>query len=300
MLWGNMGSNDGSKVAFAGLAIVVAQLSTNLGAALGKSLFPLVGPEGVAALRTGISALILLAISRPWRIALTKRQTTFLALYGLALGSMNLLIYLAIERLPIGVAIAIEISGPLSVVLLTSRSIRDFFWFALAVASLLMLMPWPGSQARLDSLGIVFAFGAAGCWALYILFGKRASELGSKTAVALGMVTACAVTLPFGIVMAGEKLLVSSVLWLGLVVALLSSAIPYILEMKALERLSSRTFGVIINSAPAIGALAGYLILGEQLTLVQWLAVATMISASAGCTLTAAPAVTRPIEKALI
>jgi inner membrane transporter RhtA len=300
MLWGNMGSNDGSKVAFAGLAIVVAQLSTNLGAALGKSLFPLVGPEGVAALRTGISALILLAISRPWRIALTKRQTTFLALYGLALGSMNLLIYLAIERLPIGVAIAIEISGPLSVVLLTSRSIRDFVWFALAVASLLMLMPWPGSQARLDSLGIVFAFGAAGCWALYILFGKRASELGSKTAVALGMVTACAVTLPFGIVMAGEKLLVSSVLWLGLVVALLSSAIPYILEMKALERLSSRTFGVIINSAPAIGALAGYLILGEQLTLVQWLAVATMISASAGCTLTAAPAVTRPIEKALI
>jgi inner membrane transporter RhtA len=226
MLWGNMGSNDGSKVAFAGLAIVVAQLSTNLGAALGKGLFPLVGPEGVAALRTGISALILLAISRPWRIALTKRQTTFLALYGLALGSMNLLIYLAIERLPIGVAIAIEISGPLSVVLLTSRSIRDFFWFALAVASLLMLMPWPGSQARLDSLGIAFAFCAAGCWALYILFGKRASELGSKTAVALGMVTACAVTLPFGIVMAGEKLLVSSVLWLGLVVALLSSGNP--------------------------------------------------------------------------
>ncbi|SET06719.1 inner membrane transporter RhtA [Nitrosospira multiformis] len=288
------------KVAFAGLAIVVAQLSTNLGAALGKSLFPLVGPEGVAALRTGISALILLAISRPWRIALTKRQITFLALYGLALGSMNLLIYLAIERLPIGVAIAIEISGPLSVVLLTSRSIRDFFWFALAVASLLMLMPWPGSQARLDPFGIAFAFGAAGCWALYILFGKRASELGSKTAVALGMSIACAVTLPFGVVMAGEKLLVSPVLWLGLVVALLSSAIPYILEMKALERLSSRMFGVIISSAPAIGALAGYLILGEQLTLVQWLAVATMISASAGCTLTAAPAVTRPIEKALI
>lgn len=288
------------KVAFAGLAIVVAQLSTNLGAALGKSLFPLVGPEGVAALRTGISALILLAISRPWRIALTKRQATFLALYGLALGGMNLLIYLAIERLPIGVAIAIEISGPLSVVLLTSRSIRDFFWFALAVASLLMLMPWPGSQARLDPFGIAFAFGAAGCWALYILFGKRASELGSKTAVALGMPVACTVTLPFGIVMAGEKLLVSPVLWLGLVVALLSSAIPYMLEMKALERLSSRMFGVIISSAPAIGALAGYLILGEQLTLVQWLAVATMISASAGCALTAAPAVTRPIEKALI
>jgi len=288
------------KVAFAGLAIVVAQLSTNLGAALGKSLFPLVGPEGVAALRTGISALILLAISRPWKIPLTKRQTTFLALYGLALGSMNLLIYLAIERLPIGVAIAIEISGPLSVVLLTSRSIRDFFWFALAVASLLMLIPWPGSQARLDPFGIAFAFGAAGCWALYILFGKRASELGSKTAVALGMATACAVTLPFGIVAAGEKLLVSPVLRLGLVVALLSSAIPYMLEMKALERLSSRTFGVIISSAPAIGALAGYLILGEQLTWVQWLAVAAMISASAGCALTAAPAVTRPIEKALI
>jgi inner membrane transporter RhtA len=280
--------------------IVVAQLSTNLGAALAKSLFPLVGPEGVAALRTGIAALILLAISRPWRIALTKRQTIFLALYGLALGGMNLLIYLAIERLPIGVAIAIEISGPLSVVLLTSRSIRDLFWFVLAVASLLMLVPWPGSQARLDSLGIAFALGAAACWALYIVFGKRASELQSSAAVALGMWAACAVTLPFGIAAAGEKLFVGSILWLGLSVALLSSAIPYLLEMKALERLSSRTFGVIISSAPAIGAFAGYLILGEQLTLVQWLAVATMITASAGCTLTAAPAVTRPIEKGLI
>ncbi|KIO48259.1 threonine transporter [Nitrosospira sp. NpAV] len=278
------------KAAFAGLAIIVAQLSTNLGAALGKSLFSLTGPEGIAALRTGISALILLGVSRPWRIALTRLQALFLALYGLALGGMNLLIYLAIERLPIAVAIAIEISGPLSVVLLTSRSMRDFFWFTLAVASLLMLMPWPGSQERLDSLGIVFALGSAGCWALYILFGKRVSELGSGTAVALGMSVACAVTLPFGIVVAGEKLLAGPILWLGFVVALLSSMIPYILEMKALGRLSSRTFGVIISSAPAIGALAGYLVLGERLTLVQWLAVAAMITASAGCALTAVPA----------
>lgn len=203
------------KAAFAGLAIIVAQLSTNLGAALGKSLFSLTGPEGIAALRTGISALILLGVSRPWRIALTRLQALFLALYGLALGGMNLLIYLAIERLPIAVAIAIEISGPLSVVLLTSRSMRDFFWFTLAVASLLMLMPWPGSQERLDSLGIVFALGSAGCWALYILFGKRVSELGSGTAVALGMSVACAVTLPFGIVVAGEKLLAGPILaWL--------------------------------------------------------------------------------------
>lgn len=140
---------------------------------------------------------------------MTRRQVTFLALYGLALGGMNLLFYLAIERIPLGVATTIEIAGPLSVVLLTSRSIRDFFWFALAVASLLMLMPWPGSQTRLDPIGIAFALGAAACWALYILFGKRASELESRTAVALGVLGASAVTLPFGIVAAGEKLLLA-------------------------------------------------------------------------------------------
>lgn len=279
--------------ALASLAIVAAQISINVGAALGKGLFPHVGPEGVAALRTSISALILLAIARPWTISLTRFQGFWLLLYGLALGGMNLLIYWAIQRIPIGIAVAIEICGPLAVVLLTSRSMRDFLWLALAVAGLLLLVPWPGGEARLDFGGIGFAIGAACCWGLYILFGKRASQVESRTAVALGMSAACLVTLPFGVAVAGKNLVLGPVLGLGLLVALLSSALPYQLEMKALERLSSRVFGVVTSSAPAIAALVGYFMLGERLASVQWLAIALMIAASVGCSVTTKAAVER-------
>ncbi len=278
---------------FAGFAIVAAQFSINIGAALGKSLFPMVGPEGVALLRTGIAALILLAWVRPWRGALTRRHAPWLLAYGLTLGSMNLLIYWAIERIPIGIAVAIEITGPLAIVLFTSRTPRDGLWLALALAGLALLIPWPGDIAGLDLLGIACALGAAACWALYILFGKRASVAGGKVAVAVGMATACLVTLPFGVAHAGAALLDSRVLGLGAAVALLSSAIPYLLEMKALERLSSRLFGVITSSAPAIAAICGFLVLGETLSGQQWLAVCAMIGASLGCSLTSGPTLRR-------
>jgi len=276
-------------VAAAALAITLAQISVNVGAALGKGLFPLVGPEGVAMLRTVLSAAILLAIARPWRALPTPRQSVWLALYGLAIGAMNLLIYAAIARIPLGLAVAIELAGPLAVVLLTSRSLRDLLWFALAVASLAMLVPWPGSGDRLDPAGIALALGAGACWALYILLGKRAAEVDGRTAVALGMCAACLLTVPLGTAAAGTSVLAPAVLALGLVVALLSSAIPYLLEMVALGRVSSRLFGVITSSAPAIGAMCGFFILGERLTPLQWLAVAAMIAASAGCTLTSRP-----------
>jgi inner membrane transporter RhtA len=267
-------------------AILVAEISVNSGAALGKGLFPLVGPEGVAALRTCIAALILLALIRPWRASGTRSEWAWLIPYGLVLGTMNLLIYWSIARIPIGIAVTIEICGPLAIVLLTSRTRQDFFWFALALSGILLLMPWPGADIKLDPLGIVFAIAAAVFWALYILFGKQASKIGGKTAVAIGMTIACVVTLPFGITTAGEKLLSPEVLMLGFVVAVASSAIPYFLEMQALEKLSSRVFGVIISSAPAVAALAGVVILGEHLAVHQWAAIALIMFASAGCSLT--------------
>lgn len=276
-------------VALASLSILAAQISINIGAAIGKGLFPQVGPEGVAAFRTVISALILIAVAGPWRTRVTRGQARWLVLYGLTLGGMNLLIYWAFERIPIGIAVAIEICGPLAVVLTTSRSVRDFLWLGLAVVGLLLLIPWPGGEASLDPLGIAFAVAAAACWALYILFGKRASRVESRTAVALGMTTACLLTVPFGVAAGGATLLSPPVLAVGAVVAVLSSALPYLLEMKALETLSSRVFGVVTSSAPAIAALAGFLILHERLTGLQWLAIALMVAASAGCSLTARP-----------
>lgn len=287
------------RIAFAGLALIIAQFSINLGAAVAKSLFPLVGPEGVAALRSGIAALILLAVMRPWRTRITGRQAGFLLAYGLSLGGMNLLIYGAFQRIPIGVAIAIEISGPLTVVLLTSRSWRDFLWLALAVGSLMALIPWPGSQASLDPVGILLALAAAACWALYIVFGKRASTIGGGAAVALGMSISCLVTVPVGIATAGADLLQGHVLAIALGVALLSSALPYMLEMRALEALSSRLFGVLISGAPAVGALAGFIVLGERLSPLQWGAVAAMIMASAGCALTTRRPAPAEIEEGL-
>jgi inner membrane transporter RhtA len=288
------------EVALSGLAIVAAQFSINVGAALAKSLFPLVGPEGVALLRTGISALILVCLARPWRAALTRRQLWMILFYGLALGTMNLLIYWAFERIPIGIAVAIEIAGPLSIVLLTSRSVPDLLWLALAVASLFLLIPWPGTAAGLDPLGIAFALGAAACWAIYIVLGKRASEAHSTVAVALGMASACLITVPVGIAIEGPNLIHHHVLGIGFAVAVLSSALPYWLEMTALKRLTSRLFGIIISSAPAVAALCGFLILGETLSLLQWVAVAAMIGASLGCSLTTRATVSRPIEEAMI
>jgi inner membrane transporter RhtA len=296
---GHDGCVQRRNLAIAGVAIVAAQFSVNIGAAFARSLFALAGPAGVAALRTGAAALILIAVVRPWRRSLAPRQILWIILYGLALGTMNLLIYWAFARIPIGIAVAIEIAGPLSVVLLTSRSARDFLWFALAVASVLLLMPWPGWHAHLDLAGIGFAMGAAVCWALYILFGKRASAVESSIAVALGMTAASMVTIPVGVVAAGARLLNPAIWGLGLVVAILSSAIPYMLEMKALERLSSRLFGVISSSAPAVAALAGFVMLGERLTPLHWLAVLLMIGASAGCSLTSRPAASRVVDEAI-
>jgi inner membrane transporter RhtA len=280
------GSNHGREAA-AGLAVLAAQVSINIGAALGKGLFAQVGPEGVAALRTGIAALVLLAVAKPWTTTVKRSQVVWLGLYGLALGGMNLLIYWAIERISLGIAVTIEICGPFAVVLLGSRSARDLLWLALAASGILLLVPWQAGGAYLDPTGVFCAMGAALCWALYIFFGKRASRVRGSKAVALGMTAACLVTIPFGVSAAGSRLLSVEALSLGLVVAMLSSALPYFLEMKALERLSSRAFGLATSCAPAIAALVGFVTLGEHLAAIQWTAVVLMVSASAGVSISA-------------
>ncbi|WEK46722.1 MAG: EamA family transporter [Candidatus Andeanibacterium colombiense] len=281
--------------ALAGAAILFASISVNLGAAIAKGLFPQIGPEGVAALRSLIAAPVLLALFRPWRSPVTAGQWRWLVLYGAALGVMNLLIYWAFERIPIGLAVTIEIAGPLSVVLLTSRTTRDFLWLALAVGGLLLLVPWQPSAHALDPVGIACALGAALCWALYIVLGRRAAQVRGSSAVAIGMCVACVVTLPFGIAGAGAKLF-GPALPAAAAVALLSSALPYLLEITALERVSSRVFGALTSCAPAIAALMGWLVLGEELRPLQGLAVVLMIAASAGCSLAARPAVPKATE----
>jgi inner membrane transporter RhtA len=269
------------------LAIAAAMVSQYAGAAFAKHLFPLVGAEGVVALRVGLSALLLAAFTRPWRALPSRADLPNLLLYGLTLGCMNLLIYRAFSRIPIGIAVSIEVMGPLAVVLLSSRRARDFLWVACAGFGLWLLLPLRGSTSALDPAGIAYAAGAAFCWALYIVFGKRASQSQGSGTVAWGMLAASAFIVPIGAASAGATLLSPFVLMAGFAVAVLSSAAPYTLEMIALRRLPRRVFGILVSSSPAVAALAGFVVLGERLAGVQWLGIALVMLA---CGATAASA----------
>jgi inner membrane transporter RhtA len=269
------------------LAIAAAMVSTYAGAAFAKHLFPLVGAEGVVALRVGLSALLLAAFTRPWRALPARADIPNLLLYGLALGSMNLLIYRAFARIPIGIAVSIEVMGPLAVVLLSSRRARDFVWVACAGFGLWLLLPLRAGVGALDPAGVAYAAGAAFCWALYIVFGKRASQSQGTGTVAWGMLVAGACIVPVGAAYAGSALLSPFVLAAGLAVAVLSSAAPYTLEMIALRKLPRRVFGILVSSSPAVAALAGFLVLGERLGSGQWIGIALVILA---CGATAASA----------
>lgn len=264
-------------------ALVAGMVSLQSGAAFAKTLFPVVGASGVSALRVGFSALILLAVWRPWRRSVSARDAGWILLYGAALGLMNLLFYRALLTIPLGPAVAIEFAGPLAVALSASRRLTDLAWIGLAVLGLGLLLPLGGGGA-LDPVGVAYAVGAALAWALYIVFGQRAGRAHGGQAVSLGMLTAALVIAPFGLAEAGSALFLPATLASGLVVAVMSSALPYSLEMVALRRLDRQAFGVLMSVEPAIASLAALALLGERLSPAQWLAIACVIAASVGIT----------------
>ncbi|MNS46887.1 Threonine/homoserine exporter RhtA [compost metagenome] len=269
------------------LALLGGMVSLAVGTSFAKGLFPIVGAEGTATLRVALSALVLVVLWRPWRFRLTRSDAGRVVLYGAVLGLMNLSFYMALRTIPLGLAIAIEFSGPLALALIHSRKPVHFALVGLAVAGLAMLLPIWGGVEGLDPVGCGYAAFASLCWALYIVFGKRLSHMHAGQSVALGMSTAALVIIPFGVSSAGVALLAPSVLLLGLGVALVSSALPYSLEMVALRRIPKRTFGVLLSVEPAIGALAGLALLHEQLSGLQWLAIGCIVAASIGAILTA-------------
>lgn len=267
-------------------ALIAAMVAVQVGSSYAKLLFPLVGAPGVTALRVGFSALVLLALFRPWKHSLDAKDAGAIALFGCALGVMNLTFYLAASRIPLGIAVAIEFLGPLSVALFSSRRAIDFVWIGLAVLGLCLLLPLTGTEA-LDPVGVAFGLCAGLAWALYILFGQRAGRSGGQRAVVLGMSVAALLVTPIGIAQAGTSLFTPSILAAGFVVAMLSSALPYSLEMLALQRIRREVFGVLMSLEPAIAALAGLALLDERLTVMQWFAILCVILASAGVTLSA-------------
>ncbi|AIR02177.1 threonine/homoserine exporter RhtA [Pluralibacter gergoviae] len=268
------------------VVLLIAMSSIQSGASLAKSLFPLVGAPGVTALRLALGTLILVVIFKPWRLRFTREQRLPLLLYGLSLGAMNYLFYLSIQRIPLGIAVALEFTGPLAVALFGSRRPIDFVWVALAVAGLWFLLPLGQNAAHLDLTGAALAMGAGACWAVYIISGQRAGEEHGPATVAMGSLIAAAVFVPIGVLQAGDALWHGSLLPLGLGIAVLSTALPYSLEMVALTRLPTRTFGTLMSMEPALAALSGMIFLGETLTLSQTLALGAIITASVGSTLT--------------
>jgi inner membrane transporter RhtA len=229
---------------------------------------------------------LLVAVFRPWRFRLTRADLGAVALYGVVLGAMNLSFYMALRTIPLGLAIAIEFMGPLTLALIHSRKPIHFVCIGFAVLGLILLLPLKAGAAALDPVGMGLAAFAGLCWALYIVFGKRLSHLHAGQSVALGMSVAALVILPFGVAHAGAALLNPALLLAGIAVAVFSSALPYSLEMIALRRIPERTFGVVLSAEPAVGALAGLIVLHEHLTGQQWLAIAAIVAASVGAILT--------------
>ncbi|MNQ91518.1 Threonine/homoserine exporter RhtA [compost metagenome] len=196
---------------------------------------------------------------------------------------------MSLRSIPLGIAVALEFTGPLAVALFASRRAIDFLWIGLAVVGLWLLLPLGKTDGHLDLTGIGYALGAGICWAVYILYGQRAGSDHGMQGAALGVLVAAIFIAPIGVVHAGSALLDPALLPVALAVALLSTAIPYSLEMVALTRLPAQTFSTLMSIEPAFGALSGLIFLGEHLSALQWLAILCIILASVGCTLTAAP-----------
>lgn len=264
------------------LSASVAMVSFQIGAAFAKQLIPVLGAPGTTALRLGISALLLLVVQRPWRSTPTGASWRWILPYGLSLGAMNAIFYVALARIPLGIAVAIEFVGPLGVAVYASRRRVDYLWVLLAVVGLALLLPIRSGAASLDLLGVACALVAGVGWALYIVFGQKAGRAHGPTAATWGLLVAAALVVPLGVIDAGPRIVDPETLPFGIAVAIFSGALPYSLEMIALRGLSTKAFGTLMSFEPAIAAVAGVVLLHEVLTPLHWVAIACIVAASAG------------------
>lgn len=265
-----------------GVGLVLAgAVSVQFGSAFAALLFPRAGALGVVALRVTLAAVLLLVITRPRLRGHPRADWAVAGGFGLALGGMNILFYQAIDRIPLGAAVTLEVLGPLLLSVVASRRAAGLLWAGLALAGVCLL--GQGSFARLDVAGVAFALGAGGMWAAYIVLNARAgARFPRLDGLAIAMAVAALVGLPLGIGASGGTLLDPGVLGLGLAIAVMSSGVPYTLELLALRRLPTATFAVLTSLAPALAATAGFLVLDQGLSLPQCAAIALVVAASAG------------------
>lgn len=267
--------------------LIIAMISVQSSGSLAKILFHDFPILTVAAMRLLLGALILALIFKIWQINFRQVKWQAIISYGFALAGMNALFYLSIDRLPLGIAVSFEFVGPLSVALYYARQKFDFVWVGLAILGLILLFPFDQVSEDLDLIGIGFALGAGACWAIYIVSGQKPSGISGNHTVCLGMFIGMLCLMPVAL-FSGFSIAVfepSNFIYF-IALAVLASALPFTLEMIALRHLTALSFGTLMSVEPAIAALSGFIFLGEQLLWNQWLALATIICASIGCTYT--------------
>ncbi|WP_316831015.1 DMT family transporter [Pedobacter aquatilis] len=266
-------------------AVLLSIISVQGGAAIAKTIFPVLGAAATSSLRIVLSAVILVIYNRPNLKNLNAAQWKLVALYGITLGFMNMIFYMAIERIPLGLGVTLEFIGPLVLALFGSKKALDVIWVVLAAAGIALIAPW--SSKGIDLIGVLLALLAGVFWATYIVIGGRISKImdGGK-AVTIGMLFASAVIIPFALASGILDNMKPGFLLSGLGLALLSSAIPFTLEMNALRKMPAKTFSILMSLEPAAAALSGLIFLHEYLTVYEWMAVALVIIASAGATIT--------------
>lgn len=254
------------------------------GASIAKQLFPAIGAIGTSSLRIGLSAILLTLINRPKFLQFTKQQWLYSTLYGIGIAAMNSIFYLAMQRIPLGLAVTVEFIGPLFLALALSRKLVDVIWALLACVGIMLIVPWTSSNIDLVGLGLAFLAGVF--WAMYIVMGGKVSKvMEGKDAVTTGMVIATILIIPFTL-WDGAIFHVTPILLLkGLGVAIFSSALPFTLDLIALKQLRANTFSILTSLQPAFAAFSGLLFLNETLTLLQWLSICCVVAASMGTTI---------------
>ena len=269
------------------ILLFIAMVSMQSSGALAKVLFEHFPVLTISAMRLLMGSLILAIIFRIWQVNFKQIKWSAIISYGVALAGMNALFYLSIERLPLGIAVSFEFIGPLSVALFHARQKFDFIWVGLAILGLVLLFPFDQASHRLDPIGIALALGAGACWALYIIAGQKPSGVSGNHTVCLGMFVGMLCLIPIALFsgMSATVFQPSNLIYF-IALAILASALPFSLEMIALRNLSALSFGTLMSLEPAVAAFSGFIFLGEQLLWTQWLALATIISASIGCTMT--------------
>ncbi|MFE3599492.1 DMT family transporter [Streptomyces sp. NPDC059142] len=280
---GGPGADPGSRGRSLGpVALVVAGgISVQFGAAVAVMLMPRTGAVGIVTLRLGLAALVMLAVCRPKLRGYSRADWGTVLAFGATLAAMNGLFYQALERIPLGVAVTLEVLGPLALSVIVSRRLVNLLWAVLALGGVVLLSG--GGFDRIDLVGVAYALGAGAMWATYIVFSARTGRrFPQADGLALAMAVGALLILPLGIAESGSKLLVPSTLGLALVVAFMSSVLPYTLELLALRRLPAPTFAVLMSLEPGIAAASGFLLLDQALSTLDALAIALVIAASMG------------------